>query len=92
MVLTLNLPPDLESRLQEMASQEGLATDEFVTRLIEREFPLVEAESGLRTSSSGGTPSERIREFFHWAATVHPDLPVVPEEALRRESLYEDRW
>ncbi len=32
------------------------------------------------------------KEMFHaWLDSHDPDLPVLPDEALRRESIYEDR-
>lgn len=36
-------------------------------------------------------PTEWAAAFDSWTASHDPSLPVLPAEALRRESLYEDR-
>lgn len=36
-------------------------------------------------------PNEWAVAFDSWTASHDPSLPVLPAEALRRESLYEDR-
>jgi hypothetical protein len=38
------------------------------------------------------SPEEWKKMFHAWIASHDPDLPVLPEEALRREGIYEDRW
>jgi hypothetical protein len=36
---------------------------------------------------------EKWKTMFHaWVDSHDPDLPVLPGEALRRESIYEERW
>jgi hypothetical protein len=34
---------------------------------------------------------EWIKQFHAWLDAHDPNLPVLPDEALRRESIYEDR-
>jgi hypothetical protein len=47
----------------------------------ERKVPLCESLSA----------EEWIKQFHEWLDSHDPDLPVLPDEALRRESIYEDR-
>ena len=35
------------------------------------------------------TPQERLRRFREWLAMPKPKAPVLPDEALRRESFYD---
>ncbi len=37
------------------------------------------------------SPEEWKKTFHAWLDSHDPDLPVLPDEALRRESIYEDR-
>lgn len=39
MTLTINIPPELESRLQEEASRKGVAIDEYARMLLEEQLP-----------------------------------------------------
>jgi len=47
----------------------------------ERKLPLYESLSA----------EEWIQQFHAWLDAHDPSLPVLPDEALRRESIYEDR-
>ena len=39
MTLTINIPPELESRLQKEASRKGVAPDEYARMLLEEQLP-----------------------------------------------------
>ena len=50
MTLTIELPPDVESRLREEAEKQGLEAGELAGRLIEKQLP-------------GTPPQEASREY-----------------------------
>lgn len=38
------------------------------------------------------SPQEWKKMFHAWIESHDPNLPILPDEALRREAMYEDRW
>jgi hypothetical protein len=38
------------------------------------------------------SPEEWKKMFHAWIESHDPNLPILPDEALRREAMYEDRW
>jgi len=97
MRMTVTLKPDLEEELAARAKAEGLTTEEFVNRELEK---VVAAES-LTTDSELDVNSERP---FHETATPEewvsaledfirnfPQHPVLSDEAISRESIYRER-
>jgi hypothetical protein len=74
--MSLNLGPDLEKRLQGLAAAEGVSLEAFLQHLVE--------------VRAGGAAPPRY-QFEEWADSF-PNAPLIPDEALSRESLYPDRW
>jgi len=83
--MTVTLKPDLEEELTARAQAEGLTTDEFVNRELERLL----ANSDSRTNLS---PAERVRRWHEWLDS-HADVtaPPLSDEAISRESIYRER-
>jgi hypothetical protein len=88
MTLTIDLPPDLENRLEQEAGKRGLHPGEYARLLIEENLPHLETVGGELWYTL--TPEEWIREFEAWAES-HRDWPVLPPEAYERASFYEGR-
>ena len=65
MTLTIDLKPELEQRLREIAMQQGLLAEEYVRRLIERHLPVKETSRPSLWDTL--TPEEWIRETTAWA-------------------------
>jgi hypothetical protein len=86
MSLTINLPPEVETRLREEAARRGQETEEYASRLLS-EVVESQAEVSPRTM----TPWERAQAFREWAASHKVVAPPIPSEALRRENMYEAR-
>jgi hypothetical protein len=78
MVLTLNLPPDLEQRLAEEARRHGLPPDAYTLQLLRRSLPAKEDEERLL---------DLLRSWIHEAA---PEEQQETGEYLIR-ALDEDR-
>jgi predicted transcriptional regulator len=85
MTLTIDIPRELEGRLQEEAARRGVAAEELARTFLEERL-LSPAESPLWER-----PSEWERAFDEWIASQDPGRPVLPEEAMSRESFYGDR-
>jgi len=83
--MTVNLKPDLEEELTARAQAEGLTTDEFVNRELERLL----ANSDSRTNLS---PAERVRRWHEWLDShANVTAPPLSDEAISRESIYRER-
>lgn len=58
----------------------GLADADVTVKIV------IEAE----TSASEPTLKERAAKFLAWATQPHPDLPLLSDEAISREGMYEN--
>ncbi|HXI25688.1 MAG TPA: hypothetical protein VNG71_17610 [Pyrinomonadaceae bacterium] len=95
--MTVTLKPDLEEELAARAKAQGLTTEEFVNRVLEK---VIAAES-LTTDSEldvnserpfyeTATPEEWVKAFKDWI-NHFPPHPVLSDEAISRESIYRER-
>jgi hypothetical protein len=89
MTLMIELEPEVEERLREAATREGLEADEYVRVLIRRHLP--EAKSGRKSLWNTLTPEEWSRAFDEWADSHDTSIPLLSEEAVSRASFYEDQ-
>jgi hypothetical protein len=81
MAVTLELKPEIEEELATRARAEGLSTQEFVNRELER---LV-----ARTPpSSKSTPQERVQLWENFLASHSVGGPPLSDYAVSRESIY----
>ena len=82
MTVTLNLKPEVEAGLVARAQASGTTVEAYVLAMVERAL-LPEAQSGLG-------PEERAAAFEAWSAG-HRATPDLSDEAVSRESMYDDR-
>jgi hypothetical protein len=80
--MTITLRPDLEEELAARARAEGLSTEEFINRELER---LVISNTH---PMSGLTPEERVRRWEEWVASHSVGGPPLSDYAVSRESIY----
>jgi hypothetical protein len=83
MLITLHLDSAVESGLSLLAKQRGVSVSEYVRELVGRE-----TAAAAGTSSSG---QEKALAFLEWADSF-PETPMLSDAAIRRESMYPDRW
>ena len=83
--MTVILNPSLEEEISARAKAEGLTTDEFVNRELERML----AQSNDRANLS---PAEKVRRWHEWLDS-HDYIkgPILSDEAITRESIYRER-
>ncbi len=93
MAITLELMPKLEARLRLLASHRGVSAEEYARELLEASMgPAENLDQDGRHFSETATDEEWEREFdedTEWLRGLN--LPDLPDEALRRENMYEDR-
>ena len=87
MSLTIQLPPELEVRLRREAERHGMEPGEYAARLLRDRLPATEPKPSLWNTLP---PEEWARQFREWAES-HRELPVLPPEAMERESFYGER-
>lgn len=79
--MTVTLKPDLEEELAARAQAEGLSTEEFVNRELERLVASTPPTSKL-------TPEERVRRWHEFLASHSVGGPPLSDYAVSRESIY----
>jgi hypothetical protein len=82
--MTLTLKPDLEEELTARAQAEGLSTEEFVNRELEKLVASASPKSKL-------TPEERVRLWEEWLESHSVSGPPLSDYAVSRESIYKER-
>jgi len=82
--MTVNLKPDLEEELTALAKAEGLTTEEFVNRELEKLFARERTAPEL-------TSEERARILEEWIANHSVGGPPLSDYAVSRESIYKER-
>src|SRR5579863_1278453 len=87
MTLTLELPPEREAALKEQAKARGMSLEQWLLDLTEQLAP-----SGSIAHLQRTNPKEWARQFRAWAESHDPNLPVLSDEAMSRESIYPDRF
>lgn len=83
--VTLEIPPEREAAIQAAAKAQGLSVETWLVRLAEQSVPL-ESSADLQTAD----PEEWARQFQAWVESHDPNLPVLSDEAMSRESIYPD--
>lgn len=90
MSLTIQAP-EIERRVRHLAKSRGLSPEEMLLGLVEAQLPREESEPQARPFYETATTEEWAAALDRWAARFPSDAPLIPDEALRRENLYEDR-
>ena len=87
MTLTVQIPPELEKRLEAEASEHGLTTAEYVRDILERMF-VSHGQAPLWVTAN---KEEWLKAFNAWMDSHDPTLPPLSEEGISREGLYGER-
>jgi hypothetical protein len=82
--MTVTLKPDLEEELAARAKAEGLTTEEFVNRELEKLIASQPLQEEL-------TPQERARRWLEWTEKHAVGGPPLSDYAVSRESIYKER-
>ncbi|GEM_PF-2914158 len=87
MILMVQIPLELEKRLQAEAAEYGVTTSEYVSAVLERMFASPSRSPLWMTA----TKDEWLKAFNAWMDSHDPTLPPLSEEAVNRESMYGER-
>jgi hypothetical protein len=88
MTLTINLPDDQVATLQAKAASAGLTLEAWFLKLAAE---TAEDSAGASIAHlQKSNPQEWVRQFRAWANSHDPDLPVLSDETMSRESIYPD--
>lgn len=88
--MTLRLTSEMEQQITLEAARHGRAPDAYALELLQNLLPPL-AETPLQPYSRTLTPQERARAYQQWAEShSYVTAPPLPDEALRRENMYED--
>ncbi len=89
MSITLELKPEIEARAAREAATRGVPVETFLAEVIEENL-----NGGKKKKSfyETATIEEWSRELRAWAASHDRKTPALSDEAMSRESIYEDRW
>jgi hypothetical protein len=79
--MTVTLKPDLEDELTARAQAEGLTTEEYVNRELQKLVANAPPASRL-------TPEERVRLWEEFLEQFSVDGPPLSDYAVSRESIY----
>jgi len=82
MTITINLKPEIQEELSRQAVAHGLDLGAYAATLLE-EAAQVAAESKKLSSDQLDRTLEELKQFSD-------KIPLLPDEALSRESLYRD--
>ena len=83
--MTVTLKPNLEQEITARARAEGLTTEEFVNRELERILAVSNDHANL-------SPPERVRRWHEWLdCHDYIKAPLLSDEAISRESIYRER-
>jgi hypothetical protein len=82
--MTVTLKQHLEEEPTARAQVEGLTTEEFVNRELEKLVVSQPTEPKL-------SPEERASLFLEWTETHAVDGPPLSDYAVSRESIYQER-
>lgn len=88
MTLKLNLPPDTEAALKTQAQAFGMSAEDYAQQAL-NQMVVAGQPVSLQDELS---PEEWVRQFRAWAQGHDRTTPLLSAEAIRRESLYPDRF
>ena len=83
MTVTLNLPPEKEAAFKAQAQARGLSLEQWMLEVADQSVQIPSIAHLQRTD-----PEEWYRQFRAWADSHDPNIPVLSDAAMSRESIY----
>jgi hypothetical protein len=85
MTVTLVLPPEKEIAFKAEAQARGLSLEQWMLQAADRQVQPVSIAHLQKTD-----PEKWFRQFRQWSDSHDPNIPVLSDEAMSRESIYPD--
>ncbi len=83
-VTITELTPDTLNALRSLAQKNGKTLEQYARYVLERE-----TDEMIDTKPSAN--AEKIKAFKEWMENLDPDIPVLSDEQISRESMYEEQ-
>jgi hypothetical protein len=80
----LEVQPDTAEIIAAQAAEQGISVDAYLRLLVEQRQEKSVSQKAL-------SPQEKARLWREWAAGHNPNTPLLSDEAISRESIYEER-
>jgi len=89
--VTVKLSLEVEARIRErVAAGAAGSVQAFVESLLRRELDMVDETPSRDAEKTAADREQEVDDFFAALDALRPDdLPYLPDDALRRETLYE---
>ena len=85
MTVILTLTPEKEAAFKAQAQARGLSLEQWMLEVADQHVQPVSIAHLQKTN-----PQEWARQFRAWADGHNPNVPVLSDEAMSRESIYPD--
>lgn len=85
MTVTLILPPEKEAAFKAQAQARGLSLEQWMLEVADQQVQPVSIAHLQKTN-----PQEWARQFDAWVNSHDPNIPVLKDEDMSRESIYPD--
>jgi hypothetical protein len=88
-MIQLQLQPEYEAQLAAEAQARGMALERYVAEKLKQSEP----SAAVTTPEEPVSPAARLadlEDFFKEMARYSDKIPLLPDEAFTRESLYQD--
>lgn len=83
-VTITELSPNTLNALRNLAQKHRKTLEEYARYVLERETASVASSTEL-------TKAEKIKAFEEWMESLDPTIPVLSDEQISRESVYEEQ-
>jgi len=80
--VTIDLRPEIEAKLAEIAAEQGLSLAHYLRRVLEEQI--------VAPPSAAVSPAERAA-MWRAGVLLLPVTPLLPADAISRESIYDAR-
>ena len=84
MPTSLEVEPEVASKIAARARERGVSVDVYLRELIEEKATTIEQANGL-------SPKEKVKLLREWASSHSLNTPLLSEEAISRDSIYGER-
>lgn len=83
-VTITEISPDTLDALRDLAQRNGETLEQFARSILER-------ETTRKSKPAELSKAEKIKIFNEWMENLDPNIPVLSEEQISRESIYEEQ-
>ncbi|HXG64373.1 MAG TPA: hypothetical protein VNO70_04650 [Blastocatellia bacterium] len=83
MVTQIEVQQETAERLAAQAQARGLSVDVYLRTLLDSALATSEPRTVM-------TPQEKARRWQEWVNSLRTDTPILSDEAISRESIYDD--